>query len=342
MNFTKTFHVLWNELQPRQREVLAGRFGIEKSGKKLTLAALGARYGVTRERVRQIENGGLQTLKKAVEASPACTDFIARSKKYLKDSGGVARYDAYLHFARNIAQGMTEEHLTLLIEASRAFHMHPETRDFYRFYYLDKEHLRHATAFIQQFVQFLKGKKDRVLEGKYQEFFRQFAKQKKTDESRAANYASISKRIIRSPYGETGLSEWREVNPRTIRDRIYLVLRKNSEPLHFRTIARTINEVGAGKRKASAPTVHNELIKDERFVLVGRGIYALRERGYEPGTAREVIARILKRNGSLRPKDIVLAIQKERFFKPNTILVNLQNRSFFERLPDGKYQIRNA
>jgi hypothetical protein len=88
--------------------------------------------------------------------------------------------------------------------------------------------------------------------------------------------------------------------------------------------------------------VHNELIKDNRFVLVGRGMYALKEHGYEPGTAREVIAKVLKNQGPLRPTDVVTHVNKQRFFKPNTILINLQNRSFFERMPDGRYRVREA
>ena len=86
--------------------------------------------------------------------------------------------------------------------------------------------------------------------------------------------------------------------------------------------------------------MHNELIKDERFVLVGRGMYGLSEQGYEPGTAREVIAKVLKKQGPLAAADVVTHVNKQRFFKPNTILINLQNKASFERLPDGKYRVR--
>jgi hypothetical protein len=93
---------------------------------------------------------------------------------------------------------------------------------------------------------------------------------------------------------------------------------------------------------ALAPTVHNELIKDERFVLVGRGMYGLKEHGYEPGTAREVIAKVLKKHGPLKATDIVSRVNDQRFFKENTILINLQNKNTFERMPDGKYKVREA
>jgi DNA-directed RNA polymerase delta subunit len=120
------------------------------------------------------------------------------------------------------------------------------------------------------------------------------------------------------------------------------VLKKKAEPLHFEDIAKHINKVGFDDQQALAPTVHNELIKDNRFVLVGRGIYGLKEHGYEAGTAREVIAKILKTKGPLKPTDVVTHVNQQRFFKTNTILINLQNRNFFERMNDGRYRVREA
>ncbi|MDO8504878.1 MAG: hypothetical protein Q7S36_03440, partial [Candidatus Liptonbacteria bacterium] len=117
---------------------------------------------------------------------------------------------------------------------------------------------------------------------------------------------------------------------------------KKGEPQHFTGIAKLVNEAKFDKRIALASTVHNELIKDKRFVLVGRGIYGLSEYGFEPGTAKDVIKTILVKQGPMRSKDIVLAVQKARFFKYNTILVNLQNKSLFERSNDGTYRIREA
>ena len=86
--------------------------------------------------------------------------------------------------------------------------------------------------------------------------------------------------------------------------------------------------------------MHNELIKDNRFVLVGMGLYALREWGYEPGTVREVLVSLFK--GSDRPlarEEIVRLAAEKRLVKPQTILLNLQDRSLFKRTEDGKYTL---
>ena len=113
-------------------------------------------------------------------------------------------------------------------------------------------------------------------------------------------------------------------------------------PLHFKEIANNICTLGIDKKPAHVQTVHNELIKDGRFVLVGRGVYALREHGYEPGTVREVITRLLKERGPLDSTEVVRLVNQKRFLKENTILLNLQNRRHFKRLEDGRYGAEEA
>ena len=120
---------------------------------------------------------------------------------------------------------------------------------------------------------------------------------------------------------------------------IYLVLKKVVQPLHFRELTQKINDLKFDQKKAFPQTVHNELIRDERFILVGRGIYGLREQGYEPGTAREVLVRILKKHGPLNTQKIIQLVQQERFLRENTILLNLQNKRYFQRLPDNRYTL---
>jgi predicted transcriptional regulator len=338
----KALQSLVKDLTERQKEVLFGRFGLDKSGETQTLEALGQRFGVTRERVRQIEASALDSLRGRLASDPLWSGLLDESKKYLKSVGGVAVKDTLLQELRREFPDLTENHLALALAATKEFYSMNGDKDFYPFYYLDKESLKNAQNFIQQWVGSLSSKKEQVITAGYDTHLKGFIKNKKMNPAHAGNFLSISKKIHQNPYGEVGLAEWAEIKPRTIRDRIYLVLKKETKPLHFQTIAERINQVGFDSKPALASTVHNELIKDERFVLVGRGMYGLSEHGYERGTAREVIQKILKKNGPMRSKEIVSALQKERFFKYNTILVNLQNRSFFERRPDGTYQVREA
>ncbi len=336
----KTIDSILSDLNPRQKEVIIGRFGLQDNQEPQTLAAIGNKYNLTRERIRQIEASSLKSLKNKIAANSECQNILNKGKKYLQNAGGIVREDNLLSELASVADGLTSNHLSFLLEATGAFQSYNEDKDFWPFYFSDKEKLAEASKFTTQLVKFLRSERTSVLAGNYGQFLRNFIATSKINETYAKNYLSVSKKIHTNPFGDTGLSEWPEIKPQNIRDRIYLVLKKNGKPLHFETITQEINRVNFDRRPALAPTVHNELIKDNRFVLVGRGIYGLSEAGYKPGTVQEVIKRILRENGPMKTKDISLAIEKERILKPNTILVNLQNRKVFERLSDGAYRIR--
>ena len=157
----------------------------------------------------------------------------------------------------------------------------------------------------------------------------------------AANYVKLSKRFVKSPFNDTGLADWSEVNPKTARDWAYLVLKRADRPMHFSEIAKLVGN-HRKQKYTNLQTVHNELIKDNRFVLVGRGLYGLREAGLIPGTAREIIAHVLKKEGPLHSREVVNRVREQRVLKEGTILINLQNKKYFECLSDGRYSVREA
>jgi hypothetical protein len=329
-------------LNPRQKEVLTARFGLEKGDEGETLAAIGERMHVTRERVRQIENGAISLVKANMAENVEAVAILERIKKFIVTKGGVAKKADVAQFASALANGIRESHLDFLAEATGSFHLYREDENYHPFYYVTEKDMKTAQGFVDGWVTFLKNRKEKVFSESYNVQLAAFLKTKSVNQPIAESYLAISKRIHKNPYGDMGLRDWPEISPSTVRDKIYLVLKKKGEPLHFEDIAKHINNVGFDEQEALAPTVHNELIKDERFVLVGRGMYGLREHGYEPGTARQVIAKILKSRGPLRPTDVVTNVNHERFFKPNTILINLQNKNYFERMPDGRYRVREA
>jgi predicted Zn-ribbon and HTH transcriptional regulator len=341
-SITKIITNSLNGLNPRQKEVITARFGLDSNTDGETLAAIGDRLGVTRERVRQIENGAIVLVKANISKNSEAVVALDKVKKFIVARGGVSGKPEVARYAATLASGVRENHLDFLAEASGVFNLHREDDAFNPFYYVTEKDLKTASAFVNGWVGFLKSHKEKVFVDTYQVQLASFLKIKSVAQEIAQNYLSISKQIDKNPYGDMGLSEWPEINPATVRDKIYLVLKKKAEPLHFEDIATNINKVGFDDQKALAPTVHNELIKDDRFVLVGRGMYGLKEHGYEPGTAREVITKVLKTKGPLKATDVVTHVNTQRFFKQNTILINLQNRNFFERMNDGRYRVREA
>jgi len=62
-------------LPEREREILAMRFGLN-DGKERTLEEVGERFGVTRERIRQIQEQALKTIRKTMEKRDQPADDI--------------------------------------------------------------------------------------------------------------------------------------------------------------------------------------------------------------------------------------------------------------------------
>ncbi|MCK5356992.1 MAG: hypothetical protein KAJ48_01240 [Elusimicrobiales bacterium] len=148
-----------------------------------------------------------------------------------------------------------------------------------------------------------------------------------------------AKRIEQNKFGHWGMRTWREIKPKTINDKIYLVLKNNSKPVHFAEIARLINKISFDNKKANAATVHNELILDDKYVLVGRGLYGLKEWGYKDGTVSDVIEEILNRQEKPMTRDeIINSVLEKRMVKKATIILALMNKDKFDK-DKGKYMI---
>jgi hypothetical protein len=145
------------------------------------------------------------------------------------------------------------------------------------------------------------------------------------------SYLETSKRVQKNAEGLYGMREWPEINPKGIKDKIYLLFKKSQKPFHFTDVASRI-------QGSLVQTVHNELIRDPRFVLIGRGIYALKEWGYVEGDVKDVIGNILTSESHPLTKDeIIEKVLKQRRIKQNTILMNLSNKKYFTKDDQGKY-----
>jgi len=196
---------------------------------------------------------------------------------------------------------------------------------------------------MTKFASFIKNKKDDVISrNKFDELFIQVVSNHKISDIIGLNYLSVSKKFQVSPYGDFGLSEWAEINPATIRDWSYLVLKKKGEPMHFEQIADHISKIHTKKDKVFTPTVHNELIKDKRFVLVGRGVYGLTDFGFAAGSIKDLVKDVLKKKGPMSAEKIIELVSQQRMFKKNTVMLHLQDRNLFGKDGKGNYFVASA
>lgn len=327
---------LLDVLPERAQEVVVSRYGLGKGSEKMTLEAIGNKYGITRERVRQIESAALQSIRK----SDAFKDekIIFDELTLVIDSlGGILLEDELLEI---IAQDKsTQNHIYFLLVLNDIFKYKKEDAEFRRRWYLEEEH---SSAVHKALKSLYQGLSDDVLisESELIDTFLSELKdinQKYRNEEIARRWLSLSKEIGKNPLGEWGVSNSSNVRAKGMRDYAYLSIKRHGSPMHFSEVAKTISELF--KRKAHIATCHNELIKDKRFVLVGRGLYALSEWGYTKGVVKDVISDILEKKGPLTRKEIIDKVSRERYVKDNTILVNLQDSNFFKRDKDGRYSV---
>ena len=151
--------------------------------------------------------------------------------------------------------------------------------------------------------------------------------------------ASISK-LLATLNDLWGLAKWPAVNPKNIRDKIFVILESKKEPMHFSDIAKEIKESNFKRKNVTIQAIHNELIKDSRFILIGRGIYALSAWGYKKGTISEIIKSILEKSSApMTREEIVKQVLKVRKVKETTILLNLQNKKLFKKVDKNSYTL---
>jgi len=338
---SQSFHNnLLKSLPSRVRDVIERRFGLKKKTRE-TLESIGKSYGVCRERVRQIEQAGLDIIKREIK-KPVYQRIFRYFTNHLKKHGDLKREDLLLsQFSSPEAQNRALFWLTL----GDPFLKFPETQDVYPLWTIDPKSVDFARQVISSFVEKFEKEKRLISEREALRIFkREFNEFNRTTLPVLSSYLEVSKEIEKNHEGLLGLKKWPEVSPRGIKDKAYLALKKAGHPLHFAEVAKIINELNIGISKPALPqTVHNELIRDPRFVLVGRGIYALREWGYIPGQVRDIIIKVLKEeNRPLSRKEIIQKVLSQRLVKENTILLNLQNREYFLKDSQGRYILKEA
>lgn len=331
--------------QKRAKDIIIKRFGLD-GGEKKTLEEIGKSYGITRERVRQIEAATLAELKKS-----KATDHIKLLEKTLEDllceHGEIMEHETLVDtFTKRVGVSGTHNGIIeFVLELSDKFVDFNEDEKLKKSWGLRGTTLARAQKIISAARDVLREKKKPFKEKEIVDLIVQHKDINAEDEAlknkkAVLSYLKLSKEILKNPFNEWGLSHWNEISPRGVRDKAYVVLKKNGKPLHFRKITELINEKGFSKKKANIQTVHNELIKDSRFVLVGRGIYALTEWGYKPGTVTDVIISVLKSKGGSLPKDeIIKEVLKQRLVKKNTIILSLQDKNKFQREATGVYSL---
>lgn len=371
---------LFSELNERERDVLARRFGLHGQDRE-TLEEIGKIHSLTRERIRQIETSSIKRLRQLENLDTYLSGLKNIIIRLLEEHGGLMEKEYLFNNLVNFSIGAGKKddneikhkrHFNFLI--SKLLHDEFEEinnselfKESFKLKYHSLEHLEALT--LELLAKIREVKKIFMTEDLINLSKGLSAYKTHEDKFNPASSLDISgilvsdlfqepvdainknkaiysilqaaKKIEQNKFGHWGIDEWREIKPKTINDKIYLILKNNGKPMHFAEIALKINQIGFDKKPANAATVHNELILDDKYILVGRGLYGLKEWGYKKGTVAEVIERIIIEAGRpLSREEIINKVLGQRIVKKATINLALMNRQKFELIQDGKYGIK--
>lgn len=316
----------------REREIIARRFGL--FDRKETLEQIGELLGITRERVRQLEKSVMTKLRASAAELPHITEVETALLAALTEAGETARI-TLLGSKLSAENTRTDQsRLAFLSELCPGVSAISEDDNFYQSAGNSKVHQADAIKEEVSKLVSVIAKAGKPLETT------ELTKQASlANDTYATALASISKQLA-TLNGRWGLVKWPTVNPKNIRDKIYVILSENGKHMHFNEISESIKGSDFKRKDVTTQAIHNELIKDKRFVLIGRGIYALREWGYKKGTVSDIISEVLKEaNQPLHRDEIVKRVLKSRFVKETTILLNLQSKPQFKRVAKATYQL---
>jgi len=335
------FNGILDSLADKERTVISRRIGL--TGERETLQEIGDTYGITRERVRQIEDVGIKKIGRIMRSSPLMS-IQESGEKVLKMHGGVMTRDRLINaIITDIGfhGAINENIIDILLQAD--FNLQrskPQlgTRTYYHFPEIQKKTIE---AIHKEAIKILKKKGDIIENTPFYDMIKinLFAQFGKVEPVMIDSVIDIYLDLVKGEEKFVGLEKWKILNPSTLKDKAIYVLKKKKEPMHFLDIANAITEYFAEPVKIS--TIHNELIRNEEFVLIWRGIYVLKEWGYRDGTVLDVILDIFnKAKMPLSTEEITARVLKVRKVKTTTIYMNLQNKKYIERVGRNLYQTK--
>lgn len=300
----------------REKKILFDRFGIGKKAK--TLHAIGQEYSVTRERIRQIVNNTVKKIKKNCKSAEA-QKAIDLVDSFVQKSGGYVS-SAQLYSKFDCTDLKEQNALKFMATLSDKLVAVKESGTIRQGWSLNSLKLSTIKNIAKESAAVLKEAK-KTMKAK------DIAEAVKADPVLSESVLHGAKALMKTDDGKWGLVSWPLVNPKSIKDKSIYILKRHTKPIHYSELTKRISDIST--KKVTQQSVHNELIKNQEFVLVGRGIYALSEWGYAPGVVEEVIVQVLEEAGEPLHKNVIIErVLEKRIVKTSTVVLNLQKPRF--------------
>ncbi|MBI4232692.1 hypothetical protein HY605_05665 [Candidatus Peregrinibacteria bacterium] len=341
VDLSEVIEEMFMVLTSKEKEVVVQRFSLDNRPRR-TLESIGQKFSVTRERIRQIEKIALGKLRRTVQTTRLnlVNDY---ADKVLNEHGGVlleTRLVEEVLKLMNSNELVDANIVKLALNINHSIEKAEKTNIYEPFWRFKNISLDLISSIVSAGVKILRKKADVLSDAKLVVQIRQVlgSKLENCSDPLIVSSFEVDQRVKRVDDG-FGLMSWRHINPRSIRDKAYIILKEERKPLHFVDIAGKIANAGFDKKVVTVQAVHNELIRYDQFVLVGRGLYALKEQGYKKGTVADIIEDLLKKSSPLTKQEIIEGVLRQRHVRKGTISLNLQKNSQFVRVGRAVYKL---
>ena len=330
--------------KPKEQLVLVRKYALWNH-KKTSLQQIGREYGLTRERVRQIEAQGLSRFRRLIMRHDKYLKVIEDAKLLIKENEGIMLEDDLIAQLVRNNYWLKGNEIKLVLVSDFDLYYLKRNRILKKSFYIEPLYESLLTQ-MGQFVLDYFGKKQQSEDlyefvDRMKDVFSE--KHPNIDYLRSPlfykRFLSFIKWVVVFD-GKVWLGEFDDVNPKTIKAKMIYVLRKLKKPLHYQEMTTKIMEMFPGE-VVKVNTVHNELVKNgDIFVNMGLGLYGLREWGIKWGTVKDVLVRIMKEaRRPMNVREIIKEVSKEKIVSPNTVVLNLQRYpELFERKEKWVYE----
>lgn len=310
----------------REKQILFDRFGIGKNTK--TLNAIGTQYGVTRERIRQIVNNAVKKIRKNCMDNES-KKAVQKIEEIVEKNGGYISFED-IFIKLKIQTSREQNAIKFISNLSSNVEVIKESSSLKQGLVSKKIKETKIKKIITESLSILKKQKETLRT-------KEIADEINEDPLIVNAGLSGSKQTMKGDNNKWGLKTWPHVNPKSIKDKSIYILKRHTKPIHYSELTSKISELS--NKKVTKQSVHNELIKNSEFVLVGRGIYALSDWGYTPGVVEEVIVEVLEKAGKpLHKNEIIDMVLERRIVKASTVILNLQ-KPRFKRVKKAVYTL---
>lgn len=337
------FDKVLSSLSEKERNVIERRIWLK--WQRETLQSIGNSFSpnITRERVRQIEDAGIKKVWRIIKATELSSiqekwrEILSLHWWLLTRDKLVWALIKELHLSKDVNSYILE----VIIQSDFDILKSKPRLGTQTYFFLPNITRKQIDAIHKEAVKVLKKKKDVIDRS---ELYSQISDGLKTDFGSLGitfidSVLDVFDDIVKGEETLIGLTRWKILNPKTLKDKSIYVMKKEKIPMHFIDIANKISEYLWETVKIN--TIHNELIRNEEFILIGRGIYALKEWGFKPGTVLDVIVDVLKKEwDAMSTEDIIKKVLKVRDVKKTTIYMNLQNKKIIERVGRNFYKLK--